>query len=198
MRKYTTAILVTTLATLAVMGVSACTSSDGTSTGGTTQETTAATGAEQGTTAEQGTDARAHPEALPVGTVGKVGDWEVKIESVNAHADEELAAFNSYNTPPPAGQQFVLITLQAKYTGEDSDSFWADVVYKFYGSKGTVIEEGGAAPPNPVWSTKEVGPGETSIADLVFQVPSDEVDGGSLMLRLAGAPEDSGVFFGLQ
>jgi hypothetical protein len=56
---------------------------------------------------------------IPVGTAAKIGDWTIKITAVNRNAWKVVKAANSFNEPPPAGTRMVMVSVYAKYSGED-------------------------------------------------------------------------------
>lgn len=196
MRKYIVAMLVVMLALLVVVGVAGCGSSDG-------------TGAEvvSGDSPQQETEAAAEADApgtrtnpLPVGTTAKVGDWEVTVTAVNTNANDAIAAANQFNDPPVAGSQFVLVTVDAKYAGEESGTFWVDMSYKFYGSGGNTFDSGGQSmvvPPNPLSDAGETFPGAAVSGNMVFEVPTDQIEGGAIIMEGSFSFDDTRVFFAL-
>lgn len=146
---------------------------------------------EQGDTADESPAAEEEvkpgmrEDPLPVGSTALIGDWEVKVVSVNVDAGEEVAKTNEFNDPAPDGSRFVLVNLEGTYTGDESGTFWADVSYKILGSKGNTFEtfDVSVVSPNPVMGTGEAFPGATVAGDFVVAVPVDQIEGGAIILE---------------
>ncbi|MXX26557.1 MAG: SH3 domain-containing protein [Caldilineaceae bacterium SB0668_bin_21] len=70
------------------------------------------------------------PSPTPVGTPGSrlkpvprgysypMGDWQIAVHAYDADATSRVLSENIFNSPPPEGNRFVLVTLWAKYDGE--------------------------------------------------------------------------------
>ncbi len=138
---------------------------------------------------------------LPLGTTAKVGDWEITVASVNLLANDAVAQANQFNSPPVAGSQYVMAALTAKYVGADSGTFWTDMSAKFIGSAGNTFDQGGssyAVVPTPITDTGETFPGASVSGNLVFEVPSDQVEGGALILEESISFDDTRTFFAVK
>lgn len=135
---------------------------------------------------------------LPVGSTALIGDWEIKVVSVDTDADEEVAKANMFNSPAPNGSRFVLVNLEGTYTGDESGMFWADVWYKILGSKGNTFEASDVrvVSPNPISNAGEAFPGAKVAGDFVVAVPVDQIGGGAIILEEGWG--DSRTFFALQ
>jgi len=197
MRRYIVTLLVALLAVLMVAGVVGCSSSDGTGaevvTGDSNEEPA---GESEAPAAEEAPGTRTNP--LPLGTTAKVGDWEVTIKEVNTNANDVIAAANQFNDPPAEGSQYVLATVDAKYVGAESGTFWVDMSYKFYGSGGNTFDESMAVSPNPISNAGETFPGATISGDMVFEVPSDQIEGGAIIMEPSFSFDDTRVFFDIK
>lgn len=95
--------------------------------------------------------------------------------------------FQIHNLPgfddaPEPGSQYVLVNVKATYTGLETGTFWIDVRKKFVGSEGNTFSAGGAVPPDPIDFEGEVFQGASVSGNWVFEVPSDQISGGCLML----------------
>jgi predicted small lipoprotein YifL len=100
-------------------------SKDATSTSeaSTTERTTTT---EEPTTTEKPTttkppapDGSSKAKPLPVGTEAKISDeWKVTVTDIKPNATAEVQGGNEFNDPPKKGQ-FMLVTLDATYTGTD-------------------------------------------------------------------------------
>lgn len=200
MRRYIVTMLVALLAVLMVAGVVGCSSSDGTGaevvTGDAAEEPA---GESEAPAAEDAPGTRTNP--LPLGTTAKVGDWEVTVKEVNTNANDAIAAANQFNDPPAEGSQYVLVAVDAKYVGAESGTFWVDMSYKFYGSGGNTFDVGGqgmAVSPNPLSDAGETFPDATISGDMVFEVPSDQIEGGAIIMEASFSFDDTRVFFDIK
>jgi hypothetical protein len=134
--------------------------------------------------------------AVPLGEEGRVGEWRVTVVSVTAPATELIAYTNEFNEPPPAGFDYLLITVQATYVGAGSAEFTLDIASTFVGSEGGEYgaPQGRAIAPQPMEDTGQVVSGETVSGDLVFEVSSAELARGRVRLTPSSVP-GAGVFF---
>lgn len=137
--------------------------------------------------------------AVPLGQGAPVGDWTVTVMSVTPDATQQLLDKDEFADPPQAGNQYVLVSVEATYDGTESSDFSMDVSWKFVGSKGNTFgsPEGFVTPPDPIWNAGEAFPGASVSGDLVFEVPSDQVTGGALMFEETFSFDDLRVFFAI-
>jgi hypothetical protein len=56
-------------------------------------------------------------DPIPVGSVGRIGSYEVAIASVNPDATDEVMVLSEWNEPPGPGQQYMLIEVAVGYAG---------------------------------------------------------------------------------
>jgi len=89
----------------------------------------------------------------------------------------------------------VLIKVEATRTGEEAAAFWVDTYYEFIGGGDNTFEVGYADIPDPISETGEADPGASISGNLVFEVSSAQVAGGTLRLSEAFSFEDVEVFF---
>lgn len=156
---------------------------------------------EDGTTTEQpaaeepAVGTRENP--LPLGTAAKVGSWEVKITEVNLNANEVIASTNEFNDPPGEGNQFVLVSVEGTYVGEESGTFWDDMSWKYFGTAGNTfdISDAMAVSPNPIFKAGEAFPDASVAGDILFEVPTDQVEGGAIIMEESMSFDDTRVFF---
>jgi len=135
---------------------------------------------------------------LAVGTTARVGDWEVKVTEVNLSADAAIAAENQFNDPPADGSVYILVGLEASYAGEESGTFWVDMMYSYYGSGGNTFDSAMAVEPNSISDAGETFPGASVTGNLVFEVPIDQVSGGALILEESFSFDETRVFFAVE
>lgn len=137
-------------------------------------------------------------EPMPLGQAAQIGQWQVKVVSVDPDATG-LITSDEWSDPPQAGNQYVLVTLEATYTGSESASFWADMTYSFVGSKGNTFGEpkGFAVSPSPIFEAGEAFSGASITGDALFEVASDQVVGGVIMIE-EFTYEGERVFFAIE
>jgi hypothetical protein len=113
---------------------------------------------------------------LPVGSTAKIGDWDVTVVKVQPNANAAIASENQFNDPPASGNQYVMATVQAKYVGAESGTFWTDMTEKFYGSGGNTFGTASVVAPNQISDTGETFPNATVSGNIVFAVPEGQLE----------------------
>ena len=126
-----------------------------------------------------------------------MGDWKVVVVSVTWNADTVVANHSEFNDPPEDGHQYVLVKVQATRTGEGPASFISDVYCTFLGSGGDVFDAVPQDIPDAIREAEDVETGSTLTGYMVFQVSSDQVNGGQLVMEAASSPDGSQVIFDL-
>jgi hypothetical protein len=112
-----------------------------------------------------------------------VGDWKIKVANVVLDATQVVLDENMFNDSPEAGSQYVLVGIEAKYTGEGSSTFWVAMMYNFVGSKGNTFDSGMVVAPDSILDEGEVFSGGKISGNLVFVVDSAQISGGTLMIE---------------
>lgn len=200
MRRRILAVLVV-LGLLLVLGVAGCNSADGTGAEVVSDESEDASVDEAEPASEEADAIGTRQNPLPVGTTAKVGSWEVAVTEVNTNANDVVAQANTFNEPPVEGSQYVLVTVNAKYVGDESGTFWVDMSYKFYGSGGNTFDSGGesmAVAPNPISDAGETFPDASISGNIVFEVPADQLEGGAIIMEESLSFDDTRTFFAIQ
>lgn len=207
------AILVPLLVAFALVtiGVGCASSADGTGatvvTTGTPKASTEGVGAPQATATTEAlptteaTTLGTRENPLPLGTTAKVGDWEVTVAKVTLNANEVVAKANEFNKPPVDGSQYVLVGLSGKYVGEKSGTFWVDMMEKFLGGAGNTFDSGGetfAVPPDPMSDAGETFPGASVSGNIIFEVPTDQIEGAALIVEQTFNLDDTRTFFAVK
>ena len=175
-------IVLVTLLTVAVIAVVGC--------GGSSTTQTTATSAGSATTQASATS-RENP--APLGTEAQVGDWTVKVVSANLNANTAVKGAIGYQDPAP-GDQYVLVNLEATYNGDKTDSFLVGLTYQIVGSKGNTFPPAEIGIDKSIEDTNEVYKGATVSGALVFEVPSDQIDGAVLDMLPTISLNDSTYF----
>ncbi|MBN1632418.1 MAG: hypothetical protein JW990_21885 [Thermoleophilia bacterium] len=136
-------------------------------------------------------------EPIPMGREAGVGDWRVRVVDVSADATQAILDENMFNDPPGPDDRYVLITLEATYVGEDTGTFWIDILSTFVGDEGDTFSLASVVPPAPMTDTSEVAGGEAVSGNLVFAVASKQIAEGTLMLQDLLSREGGRVFFAI-
>lgn len=139
---------------------------------------------------------------LPLNTTARIGDWEVTILSVTKDANEQVMAENQFNDPPAEGRQFVMAEVEATYVGEDSGTFWVDMSDKYYGASGNTfgssMEDSCGVIPNGMSDQGETFPDGTVTGNLCWSVPTDQIDGGAIIVEASFSMDSDRVFFAIE
>ncbi|NLG65987.1 MAG: DUF4352 domain-containing protein [Actinobacteria bacterium] len=136
---------------------------------------------------------------IPVGTSAKVGDWEVTVTDVSFDAWAALQEANQFNDPPADGSQYVMVTLEATYNGDESGTFWVDASMAFLGAGGNTFDSASVVEPNPIFDAGEAFAGATVSGDQVYEVPSDQISGGRLIIEPTFSfDKEDRVFFAIE
>lgn len=215
------AVLVLLLSSVFVVGLSGCTATPGptgaatpgsssSSTAGASSSapaTTARSDGDEGPVDALGTSPtslvkvgepgeRRNP--IPMNQEARVGDWEVAVVGADLDATQVVLDENVFNGAPGEGRSYVLVSLEATNVGDGSRTFWLDMLCSFIGSKGGSFKTAAVVPPDPIMTQGEAPPGARITGNLVFEVPSDEVAGGTLMLEEAFSLDKSRMFFAVE
>ena len=83
--------------------------------------------------------ATASAELLPLGTAAEVGEYSVSVSSVQLNATDAILGFNEFNEAPDG--QYVLITLDVVYNGNEEGDPWLDLTPAFVGSDSRQYDE---------------------------------------------------------
>jgi hypothetical protein len=86
-----------------------------------------------------GSDLGMRENPIPMGQEAQVGDRNVKVVSATLDATSSLLAEDEFSDPPQEGSQYVLVTIDATYTGTESSTFWMDMTLKLVGGKGNTF-----------------------------------------------------------
>ena len=83
--------------------------------------------------------ATASAELLPLGTAAEVGEYSVTVSSVQLNATDAILGFNEFNEAPDG--QYVLVTLDVVYNGNEEGDPWLDLTPAFVGSDSRQYDE---------------------------------------------------------
>lgn len=130
---------------------------------------------------------------LPIGSIGRVGGWEIIINDVTLDATEIVLAENQFNDPPEPGRQFFIANLSATYVGsEEPASLFLDVSMYALGITSVAyrdFEDSCGVIPNELDSFANVFQGGTITGNVCWSIQSG--DANALLLYV----EESFSFF---
>jgi hypothetical protein len=140
---------------------------------------------------------------IPLGQSKAVGDWTIRVRSVIPDATNLVMAENSFNDSPARQNQFVLVQLDARLSGDvaESTTFWTDLSLKVLGPKSLAFGQSEAdcgVIPDDIFSAPEVFPGGIIQGNACWEVRQVEAD--SLLLIVEpnfGSSLDEPIFFSL-
>lgn len=135
---------------------------------------------------------------IPIGREAQVAYWKVKVVDATLDATQIVLDENMFNDPPEDGSQYVLVSLEATYTGQDSSTFWIDMRYSFVGGKGNTVGAEIAVAPDSITDEGEAFTGAAITGNLLFEVASDQVSGGTLLIEEAFGFDKTRVFFAVE
>ena len=138
--------------------------------------------------------------ALPVGEVGQVGDWEVRVVSVNPDAAELVLAENQFNDPPADGEIFFLVAIEATYTGDESSTFWVDNDLKAVGASSVAYESIDSycgSIPDALSDKGETFPGGTITGNECWRIAAADADSLVMIAEESFAFDEPRVLFSL-
>ncbi|MFT0848009.1 DUF4352 domain-containing protein [Actinomycetaceae bacterium L2_0104] len=133
--------------------------------------------------AEQGT--RTNP--FPVGTVITDGDWQLTVNGVNLDADELVSAENMFNEPAPEGQKYILVNITLTYNGDNPEGEIPMDTIEYVTAEGNTINSFDtlAVAPEAFDSLTTLYQGASTTGNVVFAVPADSADFGTLAIRVS-------------
>ena len=136
----------------------------------------------------------------PLGTTVTVGDWDISVTGVVEDAADAVLAENQFNDPPADGRQFVMIGIEAIYTGTESDTLGFSVAINTVGPLAVSYtgEDTCGVLPGELDSYAEVFPSGRLSGNLCWSVRSDEVDDLVMYLQESLSIDESAVFAGLR
>lgn len=115
------------------------------------------------------------PDALELGTDAQIGDYSVAVTEVQLDANDVIAQTNEFNDEPSG--QYVLVTLDVTYTGDDEGDPWLDLSLELAGSDARNYDSSScwATTPNSVMDLPTLATGGQAEFDVCFDVPADAV-----------------------
>ena len=117
---------------------------------------------------------------LGVGRTGEVGDYEVTVLSVTPDATDIVAAENSANEAPAAGDQFFIARISLTYTGTETGDPTLGLQYQTVGESSasytTYGNSCGVVPDGLFLTTTELFEGGSVEINLCWAIDADDAD----------------------
>lgn len=146
---------------------------------------------------------------LPLGTRAMVGDYEIAVTEAVLDATQQNLDNNEFNEAPPEGTQYVLVSLEGKYVGEDSGDPGIDLMWKMLGPGNNTFDslwQPDDAPDDfypsctldTMYDTREVFPDGEWTGKICILMPSDQVEGSSVIIEAFSLGETDRTFWAIQ
>jgi len=144
---------------------------------------------------EDSPTSRDNPVAL--GQAHQVGDWLVSVAAANPDAWTVIKAENSFNSPPAAGNNYVMVTINATYTGEGKGSLAFALDANVVGSTNVAYSTVSEVVPDQCYGVGDVFSGGSASCNLSpWEVPTGEV--ASLVMYISETFGGEDVWFALR
>lgn len=139
-------------------------------------------------------DAGTRENPLSLGETVSGNDWELTVNDVTFNADDQVAAENEFNDPAPEGASYVLIHVEASYTGADSEMPMIGTEVAWVTESGETIQafDSMAIAPEEFDSATELYDGGTEAGNIAIAVPDD--DEGLVRVRLGLFDQEEAFF----
>lgn len=124
---------------------------------------------------------RANP--IPVGSAGRVGDYDVSVLSVTPNANDIVAVENQFNEPPGAGQQFFMARVRVTYIGTATGNPSAELNFQAVGDKSasyTIFNNDCGVYPEQPYDVTELFSGGAAEFNVCWEIAVE--DAGSLVM----------------
>ena len=164
---------------LLVFGVLLCTACAGQDIGKTTIKPSPFTSYSPDPNSEVGS--RNNPISL--GDEVTIEDWVVQVTNVNKSAYQSVKKEDSFDSPPMPNEKFVLFTVKATYTGEESGEPNSDLRFKIVGSKGNTFSNSCGFSRDTFQYNGETFTGASVTGNLCFVVDADQIDGATISIQ---------------
>ncbi len=116
---------------------------------------------------------------IPVGSTGRVGDFEITVTEIVPFADEFILTENEFNEQPAAGNQFFMANLTITNVGTEVTLPWLDLSFQAVGDSSTGYNEFdntcGVIPDSSL-NSGDVFPGGTVSFNVCWQIKSADAD----------------------
>jgi hypothetical protein len=140
-------------------------------------------------------------DPLEIGTRIEMGDWTLAVTDVELDATEAVMDEFEFNDPPVDGRQFVMLSVDATYEGDDSGEAWIDFSWAIVGGAGntfgTGMDDYCGLIPDPLDDTGETFPGGEISGNVCISVASDQLEGATIRVEELMSFDDTRAFYAL-
>jgi len=134
---------------------------------------------------------------IPTGQAALIGSWEITVIGSAPDATDLVTAENTFNDPPNAGNQFLLVQVQATNRGIGSETPFEVMTFSAVGPSSVAYsyEDDCGVVPDPFPDFTEVFAGGTVEGNLCWSVTGDDAAALVLIVDAAFSIEDERAFF---
>jgi hypothetical protein len=140
-------------------------------------------------------------DPLEIGTRIEMGDWTLAVTDVELDATEAVMDEFEFNDPPVDGRQFVMVSVDATYEGDDSGEAWIDFSWAIVGGAGNTFGTGMhdycGLIPDPLDDTGETFPGGEISGNVCISVAADQLVGATIRVEELMSFDDTRAFYAL-
>ena len=118
---------------------------------------------------------RSHP--VEIGSTISSSDWDVTVDSFDHDATDAVLSAYEFNEEPSDGTSYALAEVTVTYTGDESESPWADITFAYVTEDGNTVNayDTMTVAPDPDFSEiNELYEGASDSGNLVFEIPQDD------------------------
>lgn len=128
---------------------------------------------------EEGGNGESREDAIGVGRVGQVGDYDVTVISVTPDAADIVSEENQFNEPPTEGRQFFLARIAVTYNGSESGMPASELNFQAVGDSNvgyaTFTDTCGVI-PDESFEVSDLFEGGSAEFNVCWSVDSDDAD----------------------
>jgi hypothetical protein len=117
-------------------------------------------------------------EAVRMGTAHEFGGWRITVTDVLLDATDVVLEEDEFNDEPAPGNQFVLVTLEAEYIGEEEPGNLGDLDFQVVGPSNVAYDfnaDCGFTIPDGIEVFRDVFRGGTLTGNLCWSVNTEDV-----------------------
>lgn len=130
-------------------------------------------------------------DGLPWGETAELGGYTVSVSEVQLDANEAVQGANSFNDSPEG--QYVLVSLDLTYNGDEEGDAWLDLSVKLSGSDSRIYDTSScmAVSPNPITDLPTLTAGGSGEFDVCFDVPPKALHNPEVIVEESFSFEDN-------
>src|SRR5699024_58876 len=110
-------------------------------------------------------------------------EYAVTVTDVQLDATETVMSANTFNDDPNG--QYVLVSLDVAYTGDEEGDAWLDLSVELAGSDARIYDSSScmAVTPHPVMDVPTLTNGGEASFDTCFDIPADALDNPVILVE---------------